>query len=92
MGEMIELPQVRELKASIERLRESIAEAICTETDLVQVKGREIEMTNRLAFYDLEIEILEARCRILVLARKREKHLAGKRPCWQKPASGKVGL
>lgn len=77
MGEMIELPQVRELKASIERLRESIAEAICTETDLVQVKGREIEMTNRLAFYDLEIEILEARCRILVLARKREKHLAG---------------
>ena len=77
MGDMIELPQVRELKASVERLRQSVAEAICTETDLVQVKGREIEMTNRLEFYDLEIEILEARCRILVLARKREKHLAG---------------
>lgn len=77
MGEMIELPQVRELKASIERLRESIAEAICTEEYLLHVKGREIEMTNRLAFYDMEIEILEARCRLLVLARKREKYLAG---------------
>lgn len=77
MGDMIELPQVRELKASIERLKQSVAEAICTEIDLVHVKGREIEMKNRLAFYDLEIEILEARCRILVLARKREKHLAG---------------
>ena len=77
MGDMIELPQVKELKASVERLRQSVAEAICTEEYILHVKGREIEMKNRLASYDLEIEILEARCRILVLARKREKHLAG---------------
>lgn len=77
MGEMIELPRVKELKAAVDGLKQSVAEAIFTEIDLVHVKGREIEMANRLAFYDMEIEILEARCRLLVLARKREKYLAG---------------
>lgn len=78
MGEVIELPRVKELEASIKRLRQSVAEAICTSEYLVHVKGKEIEMQDRLAFCDVEIDILEARCRTLVLAREREKLLAGK--------------
>lgn len=78
MGDMIELPRVRELKASIDDLRQSVAEAIYTKAYLIHVVGREIEMADRLAFYDVEIDILEARCRILVLARERERRLAGK--------------
>lgn len=78
MGDMIELPRVKELKASIAALRQSVAEAICTKEYLLHVKGKEIEMADRLAYGDLEIDILEARCRTLVLAREREKLLAGK--------------
>lgn len=78
MGEMIELPRVKELKASIAALRQSVAETICTKEYLVHVKGKEIEMADRLAYGDLEIAILEARCRTLVLARERERILAGK--------------
>lgn len=78
MGDMIELPRVRELKASIDDLRQSVAEAIYTKAYLIHVVGREIEMADRLAFYDVEIDILEARCRILVLARERERRLAGR--------------
>lgn len=78
MGDMIELPRVKELKASIERLRQTVAEAICTKEYLVHVKGKEIEMADRLAYGDLEIDILEARCRTLVLARERARILAGK--------------
>ena len=78
MGDMIELPRVKELKASIERLRQSVAEAICTKEYLVHVKGKEIEMADRLAYGDLEIDILEARCRTLVLARERARILSGK--------------
>lgn len=78
MGEMIELPRVKELKASIAALRQSVAEGICTIEYLLHVKGQEIEMADRLAFYDQEIDILEARCRILVLARERARILAGK--------------
>lgn len=78
MGDMIELPRVKELKASIERLRQSVAEAICTKEYLVHVKGRAIEMNYCLAFYDQEIAILEARCRTLVLARERARIVAGK--------------
>ena len=75
---MIELPRVRELKASIDDLRQSVAEAIYTKEYLIHVVGREIEMADRLASYDVEIDILEARCRILVLARERERRLAGR--------------
>lgn len=78
MGDMIELPRVRELKASIDDLRQSVAEAIYTKEYLIHVVGREIEMADRLASYDVEIDILEARCRILVLARERERRLAGR--------------
>lgn len=78
MGEVIELPRVKELKASIAALRQSVAEAICTKEYLVHVKGRAIKMNYCLAFYDQEIAILEARCRTLVLARERERILAGK--------------
>lgn len=78
VGDMIELPRVKELKASIKRLRQSVAEAICTKEYLVHVKGRAIEMNYCLAFYDQEIAILEARCRTLVLARERARILAGK--------------
>lgn len=78
MGDMIELPLVRELKASIDDLRQSVAEAIYTKAYLIHVVGREIEMADRLASYDVEIDILEARCRILVLARERERRLAGR--------------
>ena len=78
MGEMIELPRVKELKASIAALRQSVAEAICTKEYLLHVKGRAIEMNYCLAFYDQEIAILEARCRTLVLARERQRILAGK--------------
>lgn len=78
VGDMIELPRVKELKASIAALRQSVAEAICTKEYLLHVKGKEIEMADRLAYGDLEIDILEARCRTLVLAREREKLLAGK--------------
>ena len=78
MGDMIELPRVKELKASIAALRQSVAEAICTKEYLLHVKGKEIEMADRLAYGDLEIDIIEARCRALVLARERERILAGK--------------
>lgn len=78
MGDMIELPRVRELKASIDDLRQSVAEAIYTKEYLIHVVGREIEMADRLASYDVEIDILEARCRILVLVRERERRLAGR--------------
>ena len=78
VGDMIELPRVKELKASIAALRQSVAEAICTKEYLLHVKGKEIEMADRLAYGDLEIDIIEARCRTLVLAREREKLLAGK--------------
>ena len=78
VGDMIELPRVKELKASIAALRQSVAEAICTKEYLLHVKGKEIEMADRLAYGDLEIDILEARCRTLVLARERERILAGK--------------
>ena len=78
MGDMIELPRVKELKASIAALRQSVAEAICTKEYLVHVKGRAIEMNYCLAFYDQEIAILEARCRTLVLARERARILSGK--------------
>lgn len=80
MGDMIELPRVKELEASINRLRQSVAEAICTSEYLVHVKGKEIEMADRLAFCDVEIDILEARCSALVLARERERLLAGHTP------------
>ena len=78
VGDMIELPRVKELKASIEKLRQSVVEAICTKEYLLHVKGRAIEMNYCLAFYDQEIAILEARCRTLVLARERERILSGK--------------
>lgn len=78
MGDMIELPRVKELKAPIAALRQSVAEAICTKEYLLHVKGKEIEMADRLAYGDLEIDILEARCRTLVLARERARILSGK--------------
>lgn len=78
MGDMIELPRVKELKASIAALRQSVAEAICTKEYLLHVKGKEIEMADRLAYGDLEIDIIEARCRTLVLTRERARILAGK--------------
>ena len=48
MGNIIELPRVKELEEAVCALRRAAAEAICTNISLVYVEGKAIEMNYRL--------------------------------------------